>query len=161
MDLPPVPPDYAIKMPPMAEASELVSVQVDQGGRIHQLCPRAAKAWTKMQSAATTAGVELILLSAFRSVSRQRSIVLRKLECGESLVEILKVNAFPGHREHHTGNAIDLGSPDSPELEEAFEKTAEFKWLVTPAPAHSFSMSYPRNNRSGVIHEPWHWLFMG
>ena len=143
----------------MLESTDLVVVQVDEDGRVHHLNPNAAVAWTKMQIEASNAGLHLILVSAFRSVARQREIVLRKLEQGIHLHEILTTNAFPGFSEHHSGNAVDIGSPDSPHLLEAFEATAEFKWLKAHAHEFGFSMSYPRGNRAGVVYEPWHWCF--
>lgn len=143
----------------MVESTELVSVQIDRDGRIHKLNPKAALAWVNMRNGANAVGIELILVSAFRSVARQRKIVGRKLSQGIALNEILKTSAYPGFSEHHSGNAVDIGSPDSPHLEEQFERTAEFKWLASHALEFGFSMSYPRGNRAGVVYEPWHWLF--
>ena len=75
------------------------------------------------------------------------------------LVDILRVNAAPGYSEHHTGRAIDLGTIGCRALEEEFELTEAFAWLENNAAHFQFSLSYPRNNPSGVIYEPWHWCF--
>ncbi len=74
-----------------------------------------------------------------------------------SLTGILTVNAYPGFSEHHTGRAIDIGSPDCPLLTEGFARTKEFAWLQTHARRFRFALSYPLGNRFGIAYEPWHW----
>ena len=69
------------------------------------------------------------------------------------------MNAAPGYSEHHTGRAVDLTTPGTPPLLEAFERTAAFAWLERHAARFGFVMTYPRNNPLGVIYEPWHWTF--
>lgn len=159
MTLPPAPLDYINRMPVVAETTILVPAQVDSDGRIHELEPHAAEAWTKMHRSARNSHIELILISAFRSVARQHSIVLRKLEANQSLPEILRVSAYPGHSEHHSGRAVDVGSPHSPDLEKQFESTPEFRWLSDHAPEFGFTLSYPRHNQQKLLYEPWHWYF--
>ncbi|MEI6358111.1 MAG: M15 family metallopeptidase, partial [Verrucomicrobiota bacterium] len=106
-------------------------------------------------------GVTLLLISGFRSVEHQHQILAKKLAAGQTLEETLRVNAAPGYSEHHTGRAVDIGTPGCPPLEEAFEGTAAFAWLSRNAGAAGFRMTYPRGNPQGVIYEPWHWLFVG
>jgi len=74
-----------------------------------------------------------------------------------SLADILKVSAYPGYSEHHTGRAVDIGSPDCAHLTEAFEATREFSWLAEHAAGFGFVLSYPRDNPHGIAFEPWHW----
>ena len=100
------------------------------------------------------------IVSAFRSVERQTEIVLRKLEEGLTLDEILCVSAPPGYSEHHTGRAIDVNAQGLP-LTAEFEKTTAFQWLVMNAARFGFVMSYPRLNKFGYVYEPWHWYFCG
>lgn len=141
------------------EATELVPVGLDVFGREQRLAPGAAAAWGAMREIAARAGVRLLLVSGFRSVARQREIVQRKLARGIPWEEILRVSAYPGYSEHHTGRAIDLGSPDCAHLSEAFELTREFRWLGEHARRCGFTLSYPRGGDRGVIYEPWHWLW--
>jgi len=128
-------------------------------GRILKLTPTAARAWRKMQAAASTAGLTLLPLSAFRSVARQTTIIRRKLARGESIEAILRVSAVPGCSEHHTGRALDLGAPGHLALEVLFARTREFRWLRRHAADFGFHLSYPRNNRQGIAYEPWHWCW--
>lgn len=110
-----------------------------------------------MHFAAESDGARLLLLSGFRSIARQTEIVRRKIEAGKSLEEVLRTSAYPGFSEHHTGRAIDLGSPDCEHLSEAFEATREFHWLTRHASRFGFFLSYPRHNPAGIAYEPWHW----
>jgi D-alanyl-D-alanine carboxypeptidase len=139
------------------EARDLVSVGMDIHGRERQLSPYAAGRWLELRAAAQQDGIELLLVSAFRSLEYQRQIFERKIKAGESLEDILKVNAPPGYSEHHTGRAVDLTTPDCPPLSEEFEASAAFDWLVRHAHRFGFTMSYPRGNRFGIAYEPWHW----
>ena len=140
------------------EARTLVLVEVDARGREQRLTPAASAAWKRMKAAAADAKVVLYLISAFRSFDRQCELLRAKLAAGQRLDEILTVSAPPGYSEHHTGRAIDIGaSPDDP-LEEAFERTDAYAWLVDNASRYDYALSYPRDNRYDYRYEPWHWM---
>ena len=96
-----------------------------------------------------------------RRLLRRGGLVLGLLGKAPCQPDFLRVNAAPGYSEHHTGRAVDIGTPGCPPLEEAFEDTAAFAWLSRNAGAAGFRMTYPRGNPQGVIYEPWHWLFVG
>lgn len=146
-------------MPRAEEATELVNVGPDYLGRDAFLTPGAAEAWKLLQQAALMDGIELLLISAFRSVQRQAELLTAKLARGMSLAQALEYSAYPGFSEHHTGNAIDIGTAGARHLEEEFEHTAAFEWLCRNAANFGFSLSYPRGNRFGIAYEPWHWCF--
>lgn len=157
--LPPPPEDYAARVPFVPEGTGLVSVGPDHLEREAFLTAPAAAAWITMRDAAASDGIELILISAFRSVLRQAEILTGKLAKGMSLEQALEYSAYPGFSEHHSGEAIDIGTGGCPHLEEEFELTPAFAWLGEHAEAFGFSMSYPRGNPSGIAYEPWHWRF--
>ena len=119
----------------------------------------AARAWLRMREDALRDGILLDAISGYRSHDYQLGIFERKLMRGLSVAEILAVNAAPGFSEHHSGLALDIGTPDEPPAEESFEATAAFAWLRARAGEHGFVMSYPRDNPHGIIYEPWHWRF--
>jgi zinc D-Ala-D-Ala carboxypeptidase len=139
------------------ETNDLVSVGPDIFGRDQRLTPAAASLWAEMQSAAAADGVNLLLVSGFRSVDDQRRIFVRKINAGTTLEEILSVNAPPGYSEHHTGRAVDVATPGARPLTEEFETTQAFAWLTRHAAHYRFRMSYPRGNAQGFVYEPWHW----
>lgn len=144
---------------PFPEATDLVSVGEDCSGRRARLTADAATAWQQMREAAAAAGVELLLVSAYRSYDYQVRLWERKLAAGETPAEIRRVLAVPGFSQHHTGCAVDVGAPGCTELTEDFEATPAFRWLTEHAGEFGFSMPYGRENAQGVIYEPWHWYW--
>jgi len=143
----------------MREPERLVRVGRDTQGRDQYLAALAARAWARMRVAAAQDGVELEIVSAFRSVEYQLGIIRRKLERGQSIEAILRVSAAPGYSEHHSGRALDLTTPGFAPLEQEFERSAAFAWLRKNAQLYKFTLSYPRDNPHGIAYEPWHWCF--
>lgn len=112
-----------------------------------------------MEAAAKSAGLTLLPISGFRSISRQAALIRRKLSAGEPIARILRVMAAPGFSEHHSGRALDLGCPGCDDLTTGFGRTREFRWLKRHASRFGFHLSYPRGNPQGIIYEPWHWCW--
>lgn len=158
-----IPPTYASDrhLPAHVEPplSELVEVGINDEGRPILLLRAAAAAWVAMRKAAARDDLELMPLSGFRSIARQTEIIREKKAAGQSLEEILRYVAAPGHSEHHTGRALDIGSPDHLELDEHFADTEAYRWLTARAKTFGFTLSYPRDNPHGIGYEPWHWLW--
>ena len=154
-----IPDDYGLDgtRPVFAEAADLVDVGPNLVGRMQRLTPATARQWADMQAAAAAEGVTLMIVSGYRSIDYQARLIRKKLNAGQSVSEILAVNAAPGFSEHHTGRAVDIASPGSRPLTEEFEDSDAFRWLERNAAGYGFSMSYPRDNAGGFIYEPWHW----
>ena len=154
-----IPADYGDNgvKPTFEEAIDLVEVGPNLAGRMQRLIPKTAASWQDMQSAARDDGITLLMVSGFRNFEYQASLIRKKLNAGQTLTDILAVNAAPGFSEHHTGRAIDIASPGSRPLTEEFEGSAAFAWLQGSAAKFGFSMTYPRQNPQGFIYEPWHW----
>jgi D-alanyl-D-alanine carboxypeptidase len=146
---------------PYPEASSRVLVALGAG---LQLRPEAAAALSAMQQAAAGDGVDLRVLSAFRSIDLQRSLFFDvKAERNQDAHTRAKVSAPPGYSEHSTGYAVDLGDGRLPatNLSQNFEKTAAYQWLSRNAGRYHFTLSFPKGNHQGVSYEPWHWRFEG
>lgn len=154
-----IPPDYghAVGMPEYPEAAELVEVGPNLVGRMQRLTPTAAERWQATVAAAAAEGVQLLIVSGYRSVEYQAALIRKKIETGQAIAEILAVNAAPGFSEHHSGRAIDIATPGSRPLTEEFETTEAFRWLGAEAARFGFSMTYRRDNPWGIAYEPWHW----
>ena len=154
-----IPEDYGLdgSRPVFGEATDLVEVGPNLVGRMQSLEREAAARWIEMQAGAAAAGVLLLIVSGYRSIDYQARLIRKKINAGQTVSEILSVNAAPGHSEHHTGRAVDIASPGTRPLTEEFEGSAAFRWLQDNAAGYGFSMSYPRNNPAGFIYEPWHW----
>ena len=158
-----IPADYGtrrqLSMMPEANAEELVSVG-HFGPREILLDAAAAAAWRQLQAAAKRANLSLLPLSGFRSWTRQAEIIRTKLAAGHAIESILTTNAAPGYSEHHTGRAVDIGTPGDPPFAESFATTPAFKWLEGHASSHDFRMSFPPQNPHGICYEPWHWCWV-
>jgi D-alanyl-D-alanine carboxypeptidase len=144
-------------LPLQYEAEQLIDAGYDMFGRNQLMAPVALKHWAELRDAALEDNVQLLLVSAFRSVDYQATIIERKLEQGMAIETILKASAAPGYSEHHTGCAVDLTTIDCPPLIESFETTRAFRWLCLNAERFGFAMSYPKINKNKIIYEPWHW----
>lgn len=140
-----------------AEPATLTLAGLDRFRRPLWLTRSAARAWQAMRRAAAAEQIALDAISGYRSHAYQLGIFERKLARGQSVRQILTVNAAPGYSEHHSGNALDIGTPGEPPAEESFETTAAFAWLNDHAGRFGFHLSYPRDNPHGIVYEPWHW----
>jgi D-alanyl-D-alanine carboxypeptidase len=154
--------DLAGYRPPRsAEPGRLLMTGRDLYGRPLWLEPVSSRAWSRMQESANAAGIALHAVSGYRSADYQATLIARKRANGQSLAEILRVSALPGHSEHHLGTTLDLHDGTGPALEERFEQSAAFEWLRGNARAFGFVLSYPRDNPWGISYEPWHWRYVG
>ena len=72
--------------------------------------------------------------------------------------EAATVVARPGTSEHHTGLAADFNMAD-----DKFETTEMYRWMQEHAADYGFIMRYSGEKQSvtGVIHESWHYRFVG
>lgn len=146
---------------PYPEALVDQLVPVEAGIELHR---DAALSLDAMRRAAAADGVDLRLLSGYRSQELQKSIFFDvKSERNQTAAERAKVSAPPGYSEHSTGYAVDLGDGADPatNLSAAFERTAAFSWLQDHAASYHFTLSFPAVNSQGVSYEPWHWRFEG
>lgn len=147
-------------LPIEAEPATLAYAGRDRFRRPLWLSRGGARAWRAMRIAAARAGIALDAISGYRSHDYQLGIFERKFTRGQTLQQVLRVNAAPGFSEHHSGNALDIGTPGEPPAEESFERTPAFDWLARHAGGFGFRMSYPRGNPHGIVYEPWHWCFV-
>jgi D-alanyl-D-alanine carboxypeptidase len=154
-----IPEDYGQTdgKPVFEEACELVEVGPNLLGRMQRLAPGTARKWLQMVEAAAADGVTLLIVSGFRDFEYQARLIRKKIDAGQSVSDILTVNAAPGFSEHHSGRAVDIATPGSRPLTEEFEDSDAFRWLTRNAAGYGFSMSYPRDNPFGFVFEPWHW----
>ncbi|AHJ29528.1 D-alanyl-D-alanine carboxypeptidase family protein [Nodularia spumigena CS-584] len=146
---------------PEAPESELLPITAD--GRI-RLRKAAAEKYQAMEQAARREGVILAAISGFRSVKQQEQLFFGVgARRNQTPAERATVSAPPGHSEHHTGYAVDIGDGAVPatNLQTNFENTKAFRWLEGNAARFGFEISFPENNSQGVSYEPWHWRFVG
>ena len=104
-----IPDDYGLDgtKPVFDEATDLVEVGPNLVGRMQHLTPATARKWNELQAAAAEEGVQLLMVSGYRSIAYQARLIRKKINAGQSVSDILAVNAAPGFSEHHTGRRID------------------------------------------------------
>lgn len=148
---------------PYSEAPEEDLQAITNDGQI-RLRQAAAAKFLEMQNAAKAQGIILVPISGFRSIQEQETLFYDIAERrNQTLKTRADVSAPPGHSEHHTGYAIDIGDGRRPStnLKRRFEQTAAFDWLQENAARYGFELSFPKNNLQGINYEPWHWRFVG
>ena len=135
-------------------------------GSSEQLDKKIAEHYEAMYNAAKEDGVTLTPCSGYRSYDLQKRNYNNKVAYYESLgytnEEALEKAATiimpPGSSEHNLGYAMDIVCVD-----EWFEDTDEFTWLMENAQDYGFILRYPKEKQdiTNVIYEPWHWRYVG
>jgi zinc D-Ala-D-Ala carboxypeptidase len=141
--------------------SELAPIKADGKIKMHK---SAAVKFQAMVAAARSAGVILVPISGFRSLQEQKQLFFGVgAQRNQTPAERAALSAPPGHSEHHTGYAVDIGDVTVPatNLQANFDNTKAYQWLQANAARFSFEISFPKNNLQGVSYEPWHWRFVG
>ncbi|BAM53675.1 hypothetical protein BEST7613_4744 [Synechocystis sp. PCC 6803] len=131
-------------------------------GRSESLDQEAATAFKKMQADAQVQGVRLTIISGFRSIASQDALFQNQIKRKGGKEAAARFSAPPGHSEHHTGYALDIGDGANPanDLKINFENTSAYQWLARNANQYGFELSFPPNNSQGVSYEPWHWRYV-
>lgn len=142
----------------------------------YQFDRRAAGALGEMLKAARADGVELVIISTYRSFEKSEWNFNEKvnalLEEGhsqeEAEAEAERWIARPGMSEHNTGLALDVVSSDyfdvyGRSLETAFEGYRGFQWLYEHCTDYGFILRYPQDKEevTGIHYEPWHYRYVG
>ena len=117
----------------------------------------AYEALKKMQSDAKVLGLDLSLISGYRSYTKQEKLFNEYVK-KDGVKKANTYSAKPGQSEHQTGLAFDIGSVDS-----SFENTSEAKWIQQNAHLYGFIVRYPKDKTdvTGYIYEPWHVRYLG
>ena len=147
-----------------AKADDLTDVgPYRRSGRAVRLLPPARDAFRKMADAAAGEGIKLVPISGFREAAYQEMLFKKAVEKHGSGTAAARWVAPPGHSEHHTGLALDIGDGAVPgaDVEPEFEDTPAFRWLREHAGRFGFELSFPKDNPCLVAYEPWHWRFTG
>lgn len=115
------------------------------------------QAFHQMRDAAASEGLEIHIISGFRSYSSQNSIYHNYVaRDGKEAAD--RYSARAGHSEHQTGLAVDINS-----LYTSFENTPEGKWLSANSYRYGFILRYTKDGESitGYMYEPWHFRYVG
>jgi D-alanyl-D-alanine carboxypeptidase len=138
----------------------------------YYLDSRAAPYLIEMLEAAKKDGMDLIVVSAYRSCAYQQqnfdNSLNERINKGMTYDEAYKETAanvaFPGKSEHNAGVAADIMTSSYTSMDDdGFKNTPEYKWLQDNAYKYGFILRYPENKTdiTGIIYEPWHYRFVG
>jgi D-alanyl-D-alanine carboxypeptidase len=119
---------------------------------------------SRMLAAAAADGVRLELRSGFRSYAYQGAVHADwAARVGQPRAD--EVSARPGHSEHQTGLAVDVGSGTRPDcdFQACFDQTPEGQWVAARATEFGFLVRYTAANQAvtGYAPEGWHLRYVG
>ena len=148
------------QLPAGFEQAGLVEVERayrSNDGKQYLLTGNTYENYKIMSDAAKADGVSMYIVSAYRTESYQRGLYNGRVT-STGKVNADNYTARPGHSEHQTGLAVDIGSTKG-----SFEYTPEFKWLQAHAHEYGFILRYPKGKEwiTGYSYEPWHYRYVG
>ncbi len=110
-------------------------------------------------------GINLTIVSAFRSYTSQKKIwekkakrYLQRMSKRRAIRKLLNYSSMPGTSRHHWGTDVDLVSVNL-----SFYETKEgkiiFQWLSNNASRFGFFTPYFPERKGGYKEEKWHWSY--
>ena len=121
------------------------------------LTSETRSSFKKMAAAAKEDGLEIYIVSGFRSYSTQKTLYNNYVKRdGAAAADTYSARA--GHSEHQSGLAFDLNS-----VKNSFANTPEAAWLAENCYKYGFILRYPKgkSNETGYMYEPWHFRYVG
>lgn len=155
---------------PLTEGFDPETVLIDDAG--YYLDSRAAQDFLDMQQAATDAGLQIKVISAFRSAGRQQALYEAEVQelLGTGLTQqqaeeqAQRIEQKQYESDHNTGLSVDL-VPTYKQNKDVniLLKTPEYQWLQQHAAEYGFILRYPEDKQdvTGVEFKPWHWRYVG
>ena len=146
-------------------------------GSSFSILPEVKVALEKMTQAAKNDGIEIKVVSAYRSYERQKGIWNSKFLRFEKqgfknlaiIDQIIKYSTIPGTSRHHWGTDIDIidGSQTNKGdllVSKNFHGSGPFnklrKWMESNAEKFGFLKPYNQDpERKGFNYEPWHYSY--
>ena len=160
-----------------SEAELMGKANIELFGEGIQLREEAHDSFVAMKKAAYQDGIDIKVVSSFRSYERQRQIFERKyiqftddgLEPLDAIDKIVEYSTIPGTSRHHWGTDVDLidgnkraeGDVLVAEKFAAGGPFADFKaWMDEHSEDYGFYLVYTDNpKRRGFKYEPWHFSY--
>jgi LAS superfamily LD-carboxypeptidase LdcB len=141
------------------------------------LRPEAHEAFVRMKRAAYQDGIDIQVVSSYRSFDRQREIFERKyieytdqdLQPLQAIDKIIEYSTIPGTSRHHWGTDADLIDASKPAEGDVldpgkFVEGQPFydfkKWMDANSEQYGFYLVYTDHpRRRGFKYEPWHYSY--
>lgn len=137
----------------MRSTSDVVIVDEEAGNKAKE-----------MLNAASEAGIEIYVVTAYRSYEDQQKYYTSRMELLGNSEEAKKQIQAAGCSEHQTGLAIDFtDNPANAQETVEFANTDAGKWLNEHAHEYGFILRYPEGKEdiTGYTYEPWHYRYVG
>ena len=155
---------------PLPDGFDPQTDAIDGAG--YYLDSRAVEDFFAMQQAAQQAGMQLKIISGFRSATRQQQLYEQQVQAllGQGLDQTTaeqqaqRVEQKAYESDHNTGLAVDLVPQYSQTKNaETIVQTPEYQWLTQHAAEYGFVLRYPEDKQeiTGVEFKPWHWRYVG
>jgi LAS superfamily LD-carboxypeptidase LdcB len=174
--LPEIPHNYLLGTIQPATDSLFVEIPLPLASRPGLYLRREAyAAFCAMRQDALQQGIQLTILSAFRSFETQQQIwdakfngtrtsdgknMLTSFPDPRDRVEaILQYSAMPGTSRHHWGTDIDINSVN-PHFFRTGKGKEVYMWLQENAHRYGFVQVYTPQRTDGHKNEPWHWSYL-
>jgi len=134
-------------------------------------------AFQKMKNEAAKEGVNIEVVSAYRSFEKQKQIFENKyrqfisegLSPTDAITKIIEYSTIPGTSRHHWGTDIDIIDANAPRPESVLEEEHFYgdgpycklkEWLNEHSEKFGFYEVYTNNpERKGFKYEPWHFSY--
>lgn len=123
----------------------------------------ATESLQRLLADAQKTGVPLKSLSGYRSYTTQDR-VYNSYVAKDSQAAADTYSARPGHSEHQTGLAMDVGNTNGQcDLDTCFGATKGGQWIAQNAHKYGFTIRYLQGKTSvtGYQYEPWHLRYVG
>ncbi|MBR2678872.1 MAG: M15 family metallopeptidase [Bacilli bacterium] len=141
------------------EPDNLVKIDKKYASESDLKCNKEAlNAFIEMSKACESAGLGIVINSAYRSYEDQVDISNLYLNSyGQAYVD--KFVAKPGYSEHQTGLAFDIGSRSV----NVFANSKEYEWMLENAYKYGFIFRFAKKYEdiTGFRSEPWHYRYVG
>lgn len=121
----------------------------------------------KLLESAQKENLDINYISGYRSYDEQKKVV-KEYEKKDGKMTAEQYTAKPGHSEHQTGLAFDVGT-NRPmkdfhkDFHKDFKNTKEARWLERQVAEYGFIIRYPKgqSNQTGYAYEAWHIRYVG
>lgn len=138
----------------------------------------AYESFVEMKKAAYQDGIDIKVVSSYRSYERQRAIFERKyitytdddgMEPLDAIDKIIEYSTIPGTSRHHWGTDVDIIDASKPAdgdvlVADKFGPGGPFEdlkvWMDEHSESYGFYLVYTDNpKRRGFKYEPWHYSY--
>lgn len=143
---------------------EVPAISRAAAGESALLRSEAAAAAERMFKAASADGINLTMLSGYRSYQTQAATYNSWVARLGSVAEADTVSARPGYSEHQTGLALDIGvASGACSLKYCFNNLPAASWAEKNAYKYGYIVRYQLRYHqvTGFHAEPWHLRFIG